>query len=674
MKHPAAGNAMPRQILVTSALPYANGPIHLGHMVEAIQTDIWVRAQKMCGHLCYYVCADDAHGTPIMLRARREGISPEQLIANYQRDHERDYAGFGIDFDNFHTTHSPENRELSQHVYAQLKENGHIVRKVISQAYDADENLFLPDRFVKGQCPRCGAEDQYGDSCENCGATYSPSDLINPVSVLSGQPPQLRESEHLFVRLGDFEPMLKQWIANVLSQNEAQNKLQEWFEVGLADWDISRDAPYFGFEIPGEKDKYFYVWLDAPIGYMASFKNLCDRECIDFDTYWKDDQATELYNFIGKDILYFHTLFWPAMLHGSSFRKPTNVFAHGFLTVNGKKMSKSRGTFIMASTYLAHLDPDCLRYYYAAKLNERIEDIDLNLEDFIARINSDLVGKVVNIASRCAKFIAGKFNGQLGDRLDDPDLYRELAQTRKSIEQAYEQRRFSYAMRQIMALADRANQYINDEKPWVISKDADQRDKLQAVCTQGINMFRALIIFLSPAVPNLSASAATFLNDPLTRFAQADAPLLNHEISGFEHLMQRVQQKDVAAMVAASVESGQPQAQSEAPHSETITIDDFAKVDLRTARIIEASHIEDSKKLIRLKVDLGSDTRQIIAGIKGFYEPESLVGRNIVVVANLAPRKMKFGTSEGMVLAAGGDAGLWLLDPGSDAAPGTKVS
>ncbi len=668
-----ADNVMPRKILVTSALPYANGPIHLGHMVEAIQTDIWVRAQKMRGNLCYYVCADDAHGTPIMLCARNEGIAPEKLIANYQRDHELDYAGFSIDFDNFHTTHSPENRELSEHVYEKLRENGHIVRKVISQAYDADENLFLPDRFVKGQCPRCGTEDQYGDSCESCGATYAPSDLINPVSVLSGKPPQLRESEHLFVRLGDFEPMLKQWIATVLSQNEAQNKLQEWFDIGLADWDISRDAPYFGFEIPGEKGKYFYVWLDAPIGYMASFKNLCDREGIDFETYWQDDQSTELYNFIGKDILYFHTLFWPAMLHGSGFRKPTDVFAHGFLTVNGKKMSKSRGTFIMASTYLAHLDPDCLRYYYAAKLNERIEDIDLNLEDFIARINSDLVGKVVNIASRCAKFITGKFSGQLGDCLDAPDLYCELAQARTAIEQAYEERRFSYAMRQIMALADRANQYINDEKPWVIAKEADGRDKLHAVCTQGINMFRMLIIYLSPAVPNLSASAARFLNEALTRFVQIDSPLLNHKISGFEHLMQRVQPKDVAAMVAASVEKERSQAES-APRSETISIDDFAKIDLRTARIIEASPIEGSNKLIRLKVDLGNDTRQIIAGIKGFYELESLVGRNVVIVANLTPRQMKFGTSEGMVLAAGGDAGLWLLDPGSDALPGTKVS
>ena len=661
---------MSRKILVTSALPYANGPIHLGHMVETIQTDVWVRAQKMQGNECYYVCADDAHGTPIMLRARKEGIPPEQLIDNYRVEHERDYADFCIDFDNFYTTHSSENRELSQFIYLQLKKNGHIARRVISQAYDADENLFLPDRFVKGQCPRCASEDQYGDSCEKCGATYSPSDLKNPVSVLSGKPPQLRESEHLFVRLSNFDSMLRDWVANELSQSEAQNKLKEWFDVGLADWDISRDTPYFGFEIPGEDNKYFYVWLDAPIGYMASFKNLCDRQGIDFDAFWKDDQATELYNFIGKDILYFHTLFWPAMLHGSGFRKPTDVYTHGFLTVNGKKMSKSRGTFIMARTYLDHLNPDYLRYYYAAKLNERIEDIDLNLEDFIQRINSDLVGKVVNIASRCAKFITGKFNGRLGNQLDDQVLYDQLMQARTSIAQSYEKRTFSRAMREIMALADRANQYINDEQPWVISKDPNQKEKLHAVCTQGINMFRVLIFYLAPVVPDLTDKAAKFLNDSITHFEQIDSPLFDHEISGFKHLLNRVQQKDVDAMVADSMEKPAAQTESTLPE---ISIDDFAKVDLRTARIIEASDIEKSDKLIRLKVDLGNETRQIIAGIKGFYEPKFLVGKNVVIVANLAPRNMKFGVSEGMVLAAGGDDGLWLIDPGVDVNPGVQV-
>ncbi len=660
---------MSRKILVTSALPYANGPIHLGHMVEAIQTDIWVRAQRLAGNECHYVCADDAHGTPIMLLARKQGITSEEVIEKYKEEHENDYRDFHIQFDNFHTTHSEENRELSSFIYLELKKNGHIHRKVISQAYDTEEGLFLPDRFVKGQCPRCGGEDQYGDSCEKCGATYSPSDLINPVSVLSGNPPELRESEHLFVKLSDFGDMLQQWVNSELSQNEAKNKLKEWFDVGLTDWDISRDAPYFGFEIPEEKDKFFYVWLDAPIGYIASFKNLCERENLDFDAYMKDSQATEFYNFIGKDILYFHTLFWPAMLHGSGFRKPTDVFTHGFVTVNGKKMSKSRGTFITARTYLKHLDPEYLRYYYAAKLNDRIEDIDLNLEDFIQRINSDLIGKLVNIASRCAKFITAKFDGQLGSCLDDEALFAEMTTARASIVEAYEGRKYSQAMRQIMALADRANQYINDEKPWVLSKDGDQREKLHAVCTQGINMFRVLVCYLAPVVPELTGRVSEFLNDTIDSFDQTDVPLFDHKISGFVHLMTRIQQKDVDAMVEDSKEDEQQQ-QNEA---EFISIDDFAKVDLRTARILEADDVEDSEKLVRLKVDSGGVCKQIFAGIKGHYDPQSLVGRNIVICANLAPRKMKFGVSEGMVLAAGGDDGLWLIDPGAAVKPGVQV-
>ena len=545
---------MQRKILATSALPYANGPIHLGHMVEYIQTDIWVRFQRMMGNQCYFVCADDAHGTPIMLRARSENISPEQLIQKYKQEHEKDFADFNIGFDNYHSTHSQENRELAEYIYLQLKKGGHIHRKTISQAYDAKENLFLPDRFVRGDCPRCGAADQYGDSCERCGATYAPSDLKNPVSVLSGLPPELRESEHLFVRLSDFTDMLQEWVSSELAQTEAKNKLKEWFDVGLTDWDISRDAPYFGFQIPEEVDKYFYVWLDAPIGYIASFKNLCERENIDFDAYWKDDSQTEVYNFIGKDILYFHTLFWPAMLHGAGFRKPTDVFTHGFLTVNGKKMSKSRGTFIMARTYLDHLDPEYLRYYYAVKLNERIEDLDLNLEDFIQRINSDLVGKVVNIASRCSKFITGKFSGRLSSELDNPDLYKELTEASKTIADAYEGRSFSRAMREIMALADKANQYVNDEQPWVISKDPSARDKLHNVCTQGINMFRVLIYYLSPVVPQLAERTAEFLNDPIDLWKRIDEPLLDHEISGFVHLLQRIQKKDVDAMSEAAME------------------------------------------------------------------------------------------------------------------------
>ncbi len=662
---------MRRKILVTSALPYANGPIHLGHMVEYIQTDIWVRFQRMNGNECYFVCADDAHGTPIMLRARNEKISPEELIARYKDEHERDFRDFNISFDNYHTTHSEENKALSEYIYLQLKQGGHIHRKRISQAYDPKEELFLPDRFVKGECPRCGAEDQYGDSCESCGATYSPSDLKNPVSVLSGLPPEVRDSEHLFVRLSDFTDMLQQWVSEELSQSEAQNKLKEWFQVGLQDWDISRDAPYFGFEIPGETDKFFYVWLDAPIGYMASFRNFCDRTGIDFDAYWKDDRETELYNFIGKDILYFHTLFWPAMLHGAGFRKPTDVYTHGFLTVNGKKMSKSRGTFIMARTYLEHLDAEYLRYYYAVKLNERIEDIDLNLEDFVQRINSDLVGKVVNIASRCARFITNNFEGRLSARLDNAELYEILTEARGSIVEAYEGRSFSRAMREIMALADLANQYVNDQQPWVIAKDPDARDKLHEVCTQGINLFRVLMFYLAPVVPQLAKRTSEFLNDPIDRFERVDTPLLDHEISGFVHLMQRIQNKNVEAMVKAATETDTNNA---ADDVEMISIDDFAKVDLRTAKVIEAADVTDSNKLLRLKVDLGSETRQIFAGIKGFYEPESLVGRNVVIVANLAPRKMKFGTSEGMLLAAGDDGGLWLLDPGAEVGLGEKVS
>ena len=662
---------MQRKILATSALPYANGPIHLGHMVEYIQTDIWVRFQRMMGNQCYFVCADDAHGTPIMLRARSENISPEQLIQKYKQEHEKDFADFNIGFDNYHSTHSQENRELAEYIYLQLKKGGHIHRKTISQAYDAKENLFLPDRFVRGECPRCGAADQYGDSCERCGATYSPSDLKNPVSVLSGLPPELRESEHLFVRLSDFTDMLQEWVSSELAQTEAKNKLKEWFDVGLTDWDISRDAPYFGFQIPEEVDKYFYVWLDAPIGYIASFKNLCERENIDFDAYWKDDSQTEVYNFIGKDILYFHTLFWPAMLHGAGFRKPTDVFTHGFLTVNGKKMSKSRGTFIMARTYLDHLDPEYLRYYYAVKLNERIEDLDLNLEDFIQRINSDLVGKVVNIASRCSKFITGKFAGRLSSELDNPDLYKELTEASKTIADAYEGRSFSRAMREIMALADKANQYVNDEQPWVISKDPSARDKLHNVCTQGINMFRVLIYYLSPVVPQLTERTAEFLNDPIDLWKRIDEPLLDHEISGFVHLLQRIQKKDVDAMSEAAME---PDIETPAEKSDEISIEDFAKIDMRTARILEAEEVEESNKLIRLKIDLGTETRQVFAGIKGFYEPESLIGRKIVIVVNLAPRKMKFGDSDGMVLAAGDDEGLWLIDPGDEVKLGQRVN
>ncbi len=662
---------MQRKILVTSALPYANGPLHLGHMVEYVQTDIWVRFQRMNGNQCYFVCADDAHGSPIMIRARRENITPEQLIQRYRDEHEKDFADFNISFDNYHSTHSSENRELAEFIYLELKKGGHIHRRVINQAYDPSEKMFLPDRFVSGSCPRCDAEDQYGDSCEKCGATYTPSELKNPVSVLSGLPPEQRESEHLFVRLSDFADMLKHWVGSKLSQSEARNKLQEWFDVGLTDWDISRDAPYFGFQIPGEQNKYFYVWLDAPIGYIASFKNLCERENIDFDAFWKDEEQTELYNFIGKDILYFHTLFWPAMLYAAGFRRPTDVYTHGFLTVNGKKMSKSRGTFIMARTYLDQLDPEYLRYYYACKLNEKIEDIDLNLQDFIQRINSDLIGKVVNIASRCAKFISHRFDGRLSAALDDVGLYQQLAQARDSISEAYEKRSYSRAMREIMLLADKANQYVNDAQPWVIAKDPNQLHRLQSVCTQGLNMFRVLMHFLAPVVPELAKRSSSFLNDSITQLSDVDTPLLDHSISPYVHLMTRIQQKDVNAIIEASRDKEE---KNETVEVEDISIEDFARIDLRTAKIIHAADVENSDKLLRLEVDLGDETRQIFAGIKGFHKPEDLIGRNVVIVKNLKPRKMKFGTSEGMVLAAGNADSLSLINPGDEVELGARVS
>lgn len=663
---------MTRKILVTSALPYANGPIHIGHLVEYIQTDIWVRFQRMQGNQCYYVCADDAHGTPIMLRARSDSIPPEELIQRYKREHETDFADFDIQFDNYHTTHSEENRECSEFIYEKLKSNGYISRKVIRQAYDPKENLFLPDRFVKGQCPRCKAEDQYGDSCEVCGATYSPAELINPVSALSGITPEQRESEHLFVRLGEFTDLLQEWVSGDAVQPESRNKLKEWFDAGLQDWDISRDPPYFGFKIPNEEEKYFYVWLDAPIGYMASFKNLCNRESIDFDSFWLNESDSELYHFIGKDILYFHTLFWPAMLHAAGFRMPTGVFAHGFLTVDGQKMSKSRGTFITAREYLNHLPPEYLRYYYAFKLNERLEDIDLNLEDFVQRVNSDLVGKVVNIASRTARFIATKFDGLLGPEMDDEALYLELVAARESIAEAYEQRAYSKAMREIMSLADKTNVYINDMKPWEIVKDVEAHTRLHKVCTQALNSFRVLIFYLAPAVPSLAQRVGEFLNESIENWDQIEKPLLNHKISDYAHLLGRIQMKEVVAIVEASKQSGSQPVNENA--KETISIDELSRVDLRVGRVVEANEVEDSRKLLKLKVDLGSETRQIFAGIKGDYNAQTLVGRNVIIVANLKPRKMKFGTSEGMVLAASDDSGLSVVTTDRLVTPGAEVS
>ncbi len=679
-----------RKILVTSALPYANGPIHLGHLVEYIQTDIWVRFQKLRGHECYYVCADDTHGTPIMLRAQQEDISPETLIARMHEQHQLDFAGFGVGFDNYYSTHSEENRELAEEIYRRLQRAGHITKRSIKQAFDPVKNLFLPDRFIRGECPRCGAPDQYGDSCENCGATYLPTELKNPVSALSGAKPVEKESEHYFFKLSDFEPMLREWLHPDITQvrhvqPEVANKLTEWFAAGLKDWDISRDAPYFGFEIPNAPGKYFYVWLDAPIGYMASFKNLCDRAGLDFDEFWGKGSQTELYHFIGKDILYFHALFWPAMLEGAGYRKPTAILAHGFLTINGQKMSKSRGTFINARTYLNHLDPEYLRYYFAAKLNSRVEDIDLNLDDFSARINSNLVGKYVNIAARSAGFITKQFNGRLSTQLVNMDLLRDVQQAADAIASAYEDREFAEAIRLIMGLADRANEFVDEMKPWVLSKDPVKKSDLHQVCSTSINLFRLLTIYLKPVLPRLTQQVEVFLNVPALAWRDATSLLTDHAIRPYRHLAVRVDPKAITAMLAETKESTKVNTETsptpppagplaDDPLRPEITIDDFAKVDLRIARIVKAGYVEGADKLLQLTVDIGGEQRNVFAGIRGAYDPKDLEGRLTVVVANLAPRKMKFGLSEGMVLAAGpGGKDLWLLSPDEGARPGMRV-
>ncbi|WP_090254420.1 methionine--tRNA ligase [Ectothiorhodospira marina] len=669
-----------RNILVTSALPYANGPIHLGHLVEYIQTDIWVRFQKTRGHRCLYVCADDAHGTPIMLKARSEGITPDELIERIGQEHRQDFAGFLVNFDNYHSTHSPENRHFAELIYGRLKEKGHIARRTIRQAYDPEAGMFLPDRFIKGECPRCGAADQYGDSCEACGATYTPTDLKNPVSAISGATPVEKESEHYFFQLADFHKMLRDWTGSGSLQGEIRNKLREWFEAGLNDWDISRDAPYWGFEIPDAPGKFFYVWLDAPIGYMASFQNYCDQHGLDFNAWWNPDSDTELHHFIGKDIAYFHTLFWPAMLHGAGFRAPTAVHCHGFLTVNGQKMSKSRGTFIKASTYLEHLQPEYLRYYFAAKLGPGVDDIDLSLDDFIARVNSDLVGKVVNIASRCAGFIHKRFEGRLAETLPDADLYDRFHRAGEEIAELYERREFGQAMRVIMSLADTANQYVDEQKPWVLAKQEDTLPQVQGICTQGINLFRVLMTYLKPVLPAMAERAEAFLDvEPLTWDAVAK-PLTGARIKPYEPLMTRVDPEAVKALLEASKESLEPTPSkptgplAKDPIRDEISFDDFAKVDLRIARIAQAEHVKGADKLLRLTLDLGGETRQVFAGIKSAYDPADLEGRLTVMVANLAPRKMKFGVSEGMVLAAGpGGKDLFILSPDEGAEPGMRV-
>ena len=660
-------------MLVTSALPYANGAIHMGHLVEYLQTDIWVRFQKLRGHDCTYVCASDAHGTPIMLKARELGISPEQLTEQVSEDFVRDFAAFGVDFDNYYTTHSEENEALVSEMFEALRDRGDIVTRTIEQAYDEKEGMFLPDRFVRGTCPFCKADDQYGDACENCSKTYTPADLINPVSVISGTTPVRRKSEHYFFRLGEYDRRLRDWMRDAKLDKSIVAKLDEWFEAGLQDWDISRDAPYFGFRIPGTEDKYFYVWLDAPVGYMASFRNLCARrDDLNFDDYWRPGSDAEVYHFIGKDIMYFHTLFWPAVLDGSGFRMPTGVFVHGFLTVNGQKMSKSRGTFIKARTYLDNLDPSFLRYYYAAKLGPTIEDIDLNLDDFIARVNSDLVGKLINIASRCAGFLSKRFEGRLAEHLPDTALFAEFSGAAEDIAGHYERREYSKAMRRIMALADKANRYIDEHKPWVMIKDSDRLPDVHGVCTQGLNMFRSLMIYLTPVIPAVAAGARQYLNEDDWRWSDAGSPLLASKLRRFQPLLTRVEATQVQRMIEQSLENAA--VPDEGNNDDIISIDDFMKVDLRIARIEKAEPVDGADKLLALTLDVGDEQRQVFAGIKAAYEAESLVGRHVIVVANLAPRKMRFGVSEGMVLAAGpGGKDIFLLSPDAGAKAGMRV-
>ena len=675
----SASGADKRKILVTCALPYANGSIHLGHLLEHIQTDIWVRFQRMRGNETYFVCADDAHGTPIMLKAQELGITPEQMIEGVREEHMADFSDFLISFDNYHSTHSDENRELSSEIYTKLRDSGHIHTRTISQLYDPEKGMFLPDRFVKGTCPKCKSEDENGDSCDNCGATYSPTEVINPRSVVSGATPELRDSEHYFFDLPAFEQMLKDWTTGGSLQEEMANKLNEWFESGLQQWDISRDKPYFGFEIPDAPGKFFYVWLDAPIGYMGSFKNLCNRENIDFDTFWNKDSDAELYHFIGKDIIYFHSLFWPAMLEGAGYRKPTSVYAHGFVTVNGAKMSKSKGTFIKGRTYLDHLNPEYLRYYYAAKLTNRIDDLDLNLEDFAQRVNSDLVGKVVNIASRCASFITKKFDGMLSANVDDQALADEVMAAGDSLAALYENREFGKAMREIMALADKVNEYIAVKEPWQLIKDETKQQEVQDICSLGINLFRILMTYLKPVLPALAEKTEAFLNDELV-WEGHKSLLANHKINKFKALMQRIEMDKIEAMTEASKESLQEAKPAptgplaDDPISPEIQFDDFAKIDLRVAKIVNAEHVEKADKLLRLELDLGGETRQVFAGIKSAYQPEDLIGKHTVMVANLAPRKMRFGMSEGMVLAAGpGGKEIYILNPDEGSEPGMRV-
>ncbi|HGO8416733.1 TPA: methionine--tRNA ligase [Neisseria meningitidis] len=684
---------MTRKILVTSALPYANGSIHLGHMLEHIQTDVWVRFQKLRGHECHYCCADDTHGTPVMLAAQKQGIAPEDMIAKVREEHLADFTGFNIGYDNYYSTHSPENKQFSQDIYRALKANGKIESRVIEQLFDPEKQMFLPDRFVKGECPKCHAHDQYGDNCEVCGTTYSPTELINPYSAVSGAKPELRESEHFFFKLGECADFLKAWTSGNNPhdgkphlQPEALNKMKEWLgegeETTLSDWDISRDAPYFGFEIPDAPGKYFYVWLDAPVGYMASFKNLCDRIGVDFDEYFKAGSQTEMYHFIGKDILYFHALFWPAMLHFSGHRAPTGVYAHGFLTVDGQKMSKSRGTFITAKSYLEQgLNPEWMRYYIAAKLNSKIEDIDLNLQDFISRVNSDLVGKYVNIAARASGFIAKRFEGRLKD-VADSALLAKLAAESDTIAEQYENREYARALRDIMALADAVNEYVDANKPWELAKQEGQDERLHEVCSELINAFTMLTAYLAPVLPQTAANAAKFLNLEAITWANTRETLGEHAINKYEHLMQRVEQKQVDDLIEANKQSIAAAAAPAAEESqyekvaEQASFDDFMKIDMRVAKVLNCEAVEGSTKLLKFDLDFGFEKRIIFSGIAAFYpNPAELNGRMVIAVANFAPRKMaKFGVSEGMILsAATADGKLKLLDVDTGAQPGDKV-
>ncbi len=688
-----------RRILVTSALPYANGPLHFGHILEAVQTDIWARAMRLSGHECLYVCADDTHGTPIMLKAQSEGVTPEKLIAGIEAEHRSTYRDFLIDHAWFHSTHSEENKRCTEKIFKALDTAGYITRRTIRQAYDESAGMFLPDRYVKGTCPRCDAADQYGDSCEVCGATYAPSDLKNPISVISGTAPVERDSEHLFFRLEAFGPMLRDWTRSGAIHESVANKLEEWFSAGLRDWDISRDAPYFGFEIPGHPGKYFYVWLDAPVGYMAASLALAERTGADFNAWWSADSSAELHHFIGKDILYFHTLFWPAVLQGAGYRRPTQVHAHGFLTVNGQKMSKSRGTFITGRRYLERLPPEPLRYYFAAKLGPGIDDMDLSLDDFVSRFNADVVGKVVNIASRCAGFIA-RGGGRLADTLPDPQLYADFSSAAGRIAGLYESRDFVAAIREIATLADRANQYIDARKPWNLAKDPAQSAEVLAVCTQGINLFRVLMTYLAPVLPSMADRAGQFLGRAIARWDDVAEPLTGTALAAYEPLATRLDPKVVATLIedtaavppaTSSPDTSPPAAKHPAPATPAgaaatpssreeskgeVTIDDFMKLDLRVGKVLECSLVEGSDKLLKLQIDLGQgDVRQIFSGIRESYAPESMVGRQVVVIANLKPRKMRFGISQGMVLCASNEGpGVFLVSPDDGAAAGMTVT